>query len=139
MTRNSVHSISLKLPFSEALFELEDALQRKGLHILHRTDVRDLFRIRLHVDFRKYVVLHLSLPGMAYRAMIEDLNAGMAAVLPVAVYEAGEGTIVVFPSVKGLRRALGLLAGVEAPFQELEETLLEALNEVRKGARKLAV
>ena len=139
MGREALHTITLKTPFSEALFELREAFERKGLRVLHQTDVRDLFRTRLRIDFRKYTVLHLCMPGMVYRAMIEDLNAGMVSVLPVALYETGEGTVVVFPSAKGLRRALGLPVGVEPFFQEIEEGLLEALEEVRRESRRIAV
>jgi uncharacterized protein (DUF302 family) len=83
--------IVVDLPFERALGEEVHAICDEGLQVIARTDVRDHFRQSVHHDFRRYVLLQVWSPDMAFEALRHDLGVGTILPTTVVVYELPDG------------------------------------------------
>jgi hypothetical protein len=62
--------VTIDLPFETAVGAAAGAIQREGLTILARIDVRDHFKTELHHEFRQYML------GAIERSEASFLNVG---------------------------------------------------------------
>jgi uncharacterized protein (DUF302 family) len=83
--------VLIDLPFETAVGAAASAIQREGLTILARIDVRDHFKTELHHEFRQYVLLEAWVPALAFEEIRADLDEGAAAPIRFAVYELADG------------------------------------------------
>jgi len=66
-------SKTTNMSFDEALASTKEALMRHNFGIVTQIDMRDLFRKRLNVGFRRYMILGVCDPNLSYRALkVED-------------------------------------------------------------------
>lgn len=85
---------SLKGTFEEAIQKTTDALKTEGFGVLTRIDVRDTFKQKLNVDFRRYVILGACNPTLAHRALSANADAGLLLPCNVTVEEADSEIVV---------------------------------------------
>ena len=86
---------TLTLDYGEVLARLPDALKAEGFGVLTEVDVRDTFRAKLGVEFRRYKILGACNPLLAHQALQAELGAGVMMPCNVIVYEDAERTNVI--------------------------------------------
>ena len=73
--------------FDETVDLVSDELQKEGFGILTKIDVKDKFKEKLGIDFKKYVILGACNPPSAHKAIVAEENIGLMLPCNVIVYE----------------------------------------------------
>jgi uncharacterized protein (DUF302 family) len=77
--------------FEEARQRVESALSEQGFGILTEIDVKETFRKKLDVDFKKYQILGACNPDLAYEALQNEEWIGLLLPCNVVVAEGEDG------------------------------------------------
>lgn len=83
--------IVVDMPFERTVMAVSRALRDENLHIIGRVDVRDHLKDTLGHEFRRYVLLQACSSQAMLDVLLEDLAAGAALPVTVAVYELADG------------------------------------------------
>lgn len=84
----------VSLSFDDAIAKVTGELQKEGFGILTKIDVREKFKEKLGIDFKKYVILGACNPSSAHQAILAEENIGLMLPCNVVVYEKGDKTVV---------------------------------------------
>ncbi|HUS98802.1 MAG TPA: DUF302 domain-containing protein [Candidatus Thermoplasmatota archaeon] len=89
------------VPFEEVIELVSEELKKEGFGILTTIDVKEKFKEKLDIDFKKYVILGACHPSSAHKAILFEENIGLMLPCNVIVYEQGNGTAIsiIKPSV----------------------------------------
>jgi uncharacterized protein (DUF302 family) len=79
--------------FEEAIIKVTDELKKEGFGILTEIDVKETFKKKLDVEFRKYKILGACNPPFAYKALQAEENLGVLLPCNVVAQEKVDGTI----------------------------------------------
>jgi uncharacterized protein (DUF302 family) len=90
--------IVVELDFEATLGEISRALRDEGMQTISRIDVRDHFRRELAHDFRRYYVVDVWSPRLAFAALVHDLDAGPVLPTRIAIYELADGETAIVAS-----------------------------------------
>lgn len=82
-------SITLDLPYAEAVAKVKEQLGEQGFGVLSEIDVRATLKEKRNVEMEDYVILGACNPDLAHRALEIDRNIG--ALLPCNVVVSAEG------------------------------------------------
>jgi uncharacterized protein (DUF302 family) len=82
------------MPYEEVLGVVTEALKKGGFGILTRIDVKEKFKEKLGIDFRKYIILGACHPPSAHQAILAEENIGLMLPCNVIVYEKDGRTVV---------------------------------------------
>ena len=77
------------ISFEEAVVKVTEELKKEGFGILTKIDVRDKFKEKLGIEFKKYVILGACNPPSAHKAILAEENIGLMLPCNVIVYEKG--------------------------------------------------
>ncbi len=115
----------LSIPFEEAIEEVTEALKKEGFGILTEIDVKEKFKEKLGIDFKKYVILGACNPSNAHKAILAEENIGLMLPCNVIVYEKGDRTVlsIIKPST-----AMGLIDNDE--LKQIAESVEAKLKKV---------
>jgi len=89
-------TVHLNVPYEDARDKTEAALNEQGFGVLTEIDMRQTFRSKLDLEFRKYAILGACNPSLAIRALSAEPRVGLLLPCNVIVYEdeGGGGTTV---------------------------------------------
>jgi uncharacterized protein (DUF302 family) len=89
------------LSFDQVREAVTEELKKEGFGILTEIDLREKFREKLGVDFRRYVILGACNPPNAYKSIQAEENIGLMLPCNVIIYERGDKTVlsIVRPTV----------------------------------------
>ena len=73
--------------FEEAVDLVSEELKKEGFGILTKIDVKNKFKEKLGIDFKKYVILGACNPSSAHKAIVAEENIGLMLPCNVIVYE----------------------------------------------------
>ena len=84
----------LKAGYEQAVKQVTEKLAEAGFGVLTTIDVKEKFKQKLGIDFKKYVILGACNPANAHKAIEAEENIGLMLPCNVIVYEKGGGTVV---------------------------------------------
>lgn len=84
----------LNAPFEDVLAVVTARPKDHGFGVLTSIDVKEKFREKLGIDFRKYVILGACNPANARQAILAEEDIGLLLPCNVIVYEKDGGTVV---------------------------------------------
>ncbi len=87
-------SVTVGVPFAEAVTRVRDALKAQGFGVLTEIDVTATLRAKLGEQIEDYVILGACNPPFASRALNADRSIGLLLPCNVVVRAADSGTIV---------------------------------------------
>ncbi len=94
MTMTYGTSVTVGVPFAEAVTRVRDALKAQGFGVLTEIDVTATLRAKLGEQIEDYVILGACNPPFASRALNADRSIGLLLPCNVVVRAADSGTIV---------------------------------------------
>ncbi|MDQ3104135.1 MAG: DUF302 domain-containing protein [Actinomycetota bacterium] len=87
-------SITVNLPYAEAVARTRDALAEQGFGVLTEIDVQATLRDKRGLEVEPYVILGACNPDLAYQALEVDRSIGVLLPCNVVVSSRGEGSTV---------------------------------------------
>jgi uncharacterized protein (DUF302 family) len=121
----------VEIGFEEALEKVEGELKKEGFGVLTEIDVKTTMKLKLDVDFRKYVILGACNPTFAYKALLAEMDIGLLLPCNVILYESDDGKTVV--AAIDPVAAMGAVADnpeLEPLAHEVRERLIRAIDRV---------
>lgn len=79
--------------FDETIDKITEELKKEGFGILTEIDVKETFKKKLDVDFRKYRILGACNPNLAYQAIQNEPHIGAMLPCNVIVQELENGKV----------------------------------------------
>ena len=80
--------------FEEAVDLVSEELQKEGFGILTKIDVKEKFKEKLGIVFKKYVILGACNPTSAHKAIVAEENIGLMLPCNVILYEKEDKTVI---------------------------------------------
>ena len=87
-------SVTLDLPFADAVGRVRAALQQQGFGVLTEIDVTATLRARLGEQIEDYIILGACHPPAAHQALDVDRSIGLLLPCNVVVRATADGTLV---------------------------------------------
>ena len=115
----------LAMPFETVTDMVIEALKKEGFGILTQIDVREKFKEKLGIDFKKYVILGACNPPYAHQAILSEEDIGLLLPCNVIVYEKDHET------------ALAIIRPTVAMQMVKNKSLSKLANEVEKKLEKV--
>ena len=84
----------LDLNYDQAIEKVTGALKAEGFGVLTSIDVKDTMKKKIDADFRKYVILGVCNPQLAFKALNARIDVGLLLPCSVIVYEDEAGSVV---------------------------------------------
>jgi len=120
-------SVTVELPYADAIEQTKQALAREGFGVLTEIDVRATLKAKIGVDFEPYIILGACNPGLAHQALTAEQEIGLLLPCNVVVRAINDDRSAV--SAMDPQAALGLVdnAAVASVAAEARERLKRAL------------
>ncbi|MCL6583570.1 MAG: DUF302 domain-containing protein [bacterium] len=83
----------LNMQFEETLEKVSVELKKSDLLVLSIIDLKEKFKEKLGIDFKKYVILGTYYPPNAYQAILAEENIGLIFPYNIALYERDKKTV----------------------------------------------
>ena len=112
-------------PFDHVVERTKQELQKEGFGVLTSIDLREKFKEKLGIDFRKYVILGACNPPFAHQAITIEENIGLMLPCNVIVYE------------KDGKTAVSIIKPTVAMSMIQDEQLLEVAQKVEQKLKKV--
>jgi uncharacterized protein (DUF302 family) len=124
----------VKLDYDQAVEQAKAALKEQGFGVLTEIDVKATMKVKLDVDFQRYVILGACNPPLAYQALSTDPSVGLMLPCNVVVYDNGDGSSTV--SALNPMAAIGIVgnAGLDAMATAATAKLAAAIDRLGEFA-----
>ena len=117
----------LDVSYHDAIDMVIDKLKNEGFGILTKIDVKDKFKEKLDIDFKKYLILGTCHPESAYKAILAEEDIGLMLPCNVIIYEKNEktGISIIKPSM-----AMGMIKNdkLKSIAEKVESKLERVFN-----------
>ncbi|MCC8359088.1 DUF302 domain-containing protein [Salinimicrobium sediminilitoris] len=128
---NYYFTTTLKDDFDTAIQKVTEELKKEGFGILTEIDVKETFKKKLDVDFRKYRILGACNPQMAHQAISAESKIGTMLPCNVIVQETEDGKVEVsavdpVASMQAVKN--DTLGGVATQVRDKLKKVIEQLN-----------
>ncbi len=84
----------LDASFESVVETVREHLSEAGFCVMTNVDIREMFAERLGIDFKRYVVLGVCDPAMAYKSILTQECMGLMLLGSVVIYESNDRVIV---------------------------------------------
>jgi len=115
--------------FEDARSRITDALKEQGFGILTEIDVKATMKVKLNLDFRRYVILGACNPQLAHQALEAELGIGLLLPCNVCVWDEDGGTVVSIARPDAMFEIVKSSA-LQPVAKEAEERLRRALDQI---------
>ncbi len=126
-------SITLEIPYSDAVTRTRDALADQGFGVLTEIDVQATLREKLGLDMEPYVILGACNPQLAHQALDVDRSVGVLLPCNVVVSGRGEGSTVQILDPQIMASITGL-AGLQPLADDASTRLQAVLDSLNDGS-----
>jgi uncharacterized protein (DUF302 family) len=117
--------------YAEALAKTRQALEAEGFGVLTEIDLRAKLKEKLNVDFKRYIILGVCNPPLAYRALKAEPEIGLLLPCNVIVYEQSvDETVVAAIDPLTMIDAVGDTAELRAVAEDARGRLSRALDSI---------
>lgn len=90
-------SKTVELSFEDTINKVTEELKKEGFGILTTIDIKETFKNKIDVDFKKYTILGACNPPLAHKALQAEEEIGLLLPCNVIVYEKeGKSVVSVF-------------------------------------------
>jgi uncharacterized protein (DUF302 family) len=83
----------LGLSFEKVREIVTEELKKEGFGILTEIDIKEKFKEKLGIDFKRYVILGACNPPNAYKSILAEENIGLMLPCNVVIFEKGDKTV----------------------------------------------
>lgn len=125
-------TVSLDLPFEQALDRVTAALMEEGFGVLTKIDVKETMKQKLGEDFRPYVIFGACNPPLAHRALSNVPEVGIMLPCNVTIEERETGIVVSLANPEAM-----MMLGDLGENASLREVAVEARTRLERVAQKL--
>lgn len=80
----------VSIPYDHAVARAKVVMQEQGFGVLSEIDIKQKLKEKLNVDFKRYVILGVCNPPLAYKALQAEPEIGLLLPCNVIVYELNE-------------------------------------------------
>ncbi len=80
--------------FEQVVNDVKENLKKEGFGVLTTIDLKEKFKEKLDIDYKKYLILGACNPASAYKAIEAEENIGLMLPCNVIVYEKGDKVVV---------------------------------------------
>lgn len=87
-------TITVELPYEQAVKRMRGALAEQGFGVLTEIDVRATLKDKLDAEVEDYIILGACNPALAHQALEVDRQIGLLLPCNVVVRRDGEGSVV---------------------------------------------
>lgn len=119
----------LKTDFDSAIIKVTEELKKEGFGVLTEIDVKETFKKKLDIDFRKYRILGACNPTFAFEAIKAEDKIGTMLPCNVIVQEVEDGVI----EVTAVDPIASMMAIKNTSLQETAKSVSEKLSKVIKN------
>ena len=120
-------TITLDLPYADAVPRVKEALAEQGFGVLTEIDVRATMREKLGEEMEEYVILGACNPQLAHRALGVDREIGVLLPCNVVVRAAPDGRTVVQALDPAVMVTVPELPALEPVAEEADTRIRAAL------------
>lgn len=94
-TSAETYHISMQSPFSfnETIEKITENLREEGFGVITTIDLKETFKKKLNVDFRRYTILGACNPRFAYESLLEEDKVGVFLPCNVVIQEHDDGKV----------------------------------------------
>ena len=123
-------SRTVDLPYEEAVERARSSLKEEGFGVLSEIDIKEKLKEKLGVDFRRYVILGVCNPPLAYKTLQEELEIGLLLPCNVIVYEADEAnkSVVAAVDARAMLSVVGHNHTLDAVASEVNQRLRRVVD-----------
>lgn len=128
-------SISVDLPYAEAVARTREALAENGFGVLTEIDVQATLRDKRGVEMEPYIILGACNPDLAHQALEIDRSIGVLLPCNVVVSSRGEGSTVQIldPQIMASVTELPALQPVADEASTRLQAVLDTLSSAEDG------
>jgi len=126
-------SITLEIPYSDAVTRSRDALADQAFGVLTEIDVQATLREKLGLEMEPYIILGACNPELAHQALEVDRSVGVLLPCNVVVSGRGEGSTVQILDPQIMASVTGL-AGLQPLADEASSRLQAVLDSLSDGS-----
>jgi len=126
-------TITLNLPYDQAVPRVKEAFKAQGFGTLTEIDVQATLKDKLDVDVEPYVILGACNPQLAHQALEVTRDIGLLLPCNVVVREHSAGSVVVQALDAGVIAAVPGVAELEPIATEAGRRIQAALDDLAAG------
>lgn len=129
-------SVTVALPYDQAVERTRAALAKEGFGVLSEIDVKSTLKKKLDADFRPYIILGACNPPLAHKALSAELDIGLLLPCNVVVYAAddpGKSVVAAMDPVEAL--SLTGNDGIRPLASDVRSRLERVLEDLERASR----